>query len=73
LVTLDGSTGGTVAVTPAGHAAIERLVAARRARLQARLGTWANEHDARLVARLDELARDLLHDPDRRHRLLTSR
>lgn len=73
LVTLDGSAGGTVAVTPAGHAAIERLVAARRARLHARLGAWADEHDARLAAKLDELARDLLHDPDRRHRLLTSR
>lgn len=57
-------------VTPDGHAAIERLVAARRARLEARLGTWADTHDAKLVARLDQLARDLFNDPDRRHHLL---
>ncbi len=68
LVEVDGSAGATV--TQAGHAAIERLVAARRARLEARLGSWVDEHDARLAQKLDELARDLLRDPDRRHRLL---
>ncbi len=71
LVSLDGSLPSTATVTPAGHAAIERLVAARRARLEARLGTWADEHDARLAEKLDELARDLFRDPDRRHRLLS--
>jgi len=69
LVEVDGSSGATV--TPAGHAAIERLVAARRARLEAGLGSWADEQDARLAQKLDELARDLLRDPDRRHRLVT--
>ena len=71
LVTLGGSPASTATVTPAGHAAIERLVAARRARLEARLGTWADEHDERLAQKLDELARDLLRDPHRRRRLLT--
>ncbi|MGN6781395.1 MAG: MFS transporter [Marmoricola sp.] len=60
---------GTVEVTDAGHAAIERLVAVRRARLEVRLGGWADEHDARLAAKLDELARDLVSDPEGRHRL----
>jgi EmrB/QacA subfamily drug resistance transporter len=67
-VEVDGAAAATV--TPAGHAAIERLVAARRARLEARLGSWADEHDARLAQKLDELARDLLRDPESRHRLL---
>lgn len=58
-------------VTPQGHAAIERLVAARRARLEARLGSWADEQDTRLARELDELARDLLSDPDRRQHMLT--
>jgi EmrB/QacA subfamily drug resistance transporter len=59
----------TAVVTPTGHAAIERLVDARRSRLQAHLGSWADEHDARLTQKLDELARDLLSDPQRRDRL----
>jgi MFS family permease len=63
---------GTAIVTQQGHAAIERLVAARRARIEARLGTWADAHDARLAEKLDELARDLFRDPDRRHRLLAT-
>ncbi|MGH3412910.1 MAG: MFS transporter [Marmoricola sp.] len=67
LATLDPD--ATAAVTPAGHAAIERLVAARRDRLRERLGGWADEDDARLAQRLDELARDMFGDPDRRHRL----
>ncbi|MGN6251569.1 MAG: DHA2 family efflux MFS transporter permease subunit [Marmoricola sp.] len=61
--------GDTVAVTADGHAAIERLVALRRARLDARLGGWADEHDARLAHKLDQLARDLVSDPEGRHRL----
>jgi EmrB/QacA subfamily drug resistance transporter len=71
LVSLDDAPTPTASITPAGHAAIERLVAARRTRLEARLGTWADEHDTLLAQRLDELARDLFRDPDRRHRLLT--
>ena len=63
--------GSTARVTPSGHAAIERLVAARRARLEARLGSWADIHDARLASRLDELARDLFRDKDRLDWLLT--
>ncbi|WP_310962555.1 MFS transporter [Nocardioides terrisoli] len=64
--------GEATTVTPAGHAAIERLVAARRERLEGRLGSWADEHDARLTEKLDELARDLLDDPERRHALFGS-
>jgi EmrB/QacA subfamily drug resistance transporter len=67
-VELDGD--ATATVTPAGHEAIERLVAARRARLAARLGSWADEQDVRLAQKLDELARDLFRDPDRRHRIV---
>ena len=63
-LTLEGS---TARVTSSGHAAIERLVAARRARLEARLGTWADTHDARLATRLDELARDLFQDAGAGH------
>ena len=55
-----------VHLTPDGQVAIERLVAARRARLTQRLGSWSEEMDAELVARLDELARDLLRDPGSR-------
>jgi EmrB/QacA subfamily drug resistance transporter len=69
-VDMDGPS--TVSLTAAGHAAIQRLVAARRARLEARLGTWADEHDARLAEKLDQLARDLLRDPERRRHLLLS-
>ncbi|WP_347354763.1 MDR family MFS transporter [Intrasporangium sp.] len=60
---------GTASCTRAGAAAVDQLVAARRTMLQARLGTWADEYDARLTARLDELARDLLRDPERRTHL----
>ncbi|MDN5794226.1 MAG: MFS transporter [Intrasporangium sp.] len=66
LVTVEGR---TASCTRAGDVAIDRLVAARRTMLQARLGTWADEHDERLTARLDELARDLLRDPERRSHL----
>lgn len=57
-------------LTDDGTVAIERLVAARQARLTARLGSWSDELDARLAARLNELARDLLRDPGRREELL---
>jgi len=50
---------------------IERLAAARRTRLEARLGTWADTHDARLVTRPDKLAHDLFNHPEHRHRILT--
>ena len=60
LVALDGD---RLSVTPDGQVAIERLVSARRARLTQRLGTWSEEMDARLAAKLDALARDLLDDP----------
>ncbi len=58
------------AVTAAGRAATERLVAARRAQLAERLGTWVDADDEALVRRLDDLARDLLRDPARREHLL---
>ena len=59
-------------LTDEGKVAIERLVAARQARLTARLGTWSDELDARLAAKLNELARDLLADPSRREALLAA-
>jgi EmrB/QacA subfamily drug resistance transporter len=60
---------GTASCTPAGHAAIDRLLAARRDRLRAHLGSWADEQDARLSEKLDELARDLFRDPEQRRHL----
>ncbi|TAM89692.1 MAG: DHA2 family efflux MFS transporter permease subunit [Jatrophihabitans sp.] len=72
LVGIDATPGGAVRVTAAGTAAIERLVAARRARLEAQLGSWADERDVRLAAKLDALARDLLRDPVRREALLAT-
>ncbi|HET9076475.1 MAG TPA: DHA2 family efflux MFS transporter permease subunit [Acidimicrobiales bacterium] len=66
LVTVDGH---TARLTCDGEVAIERLVAARRARLTQWLGSWSDEMDARLVDRLDELARDLLRDPSSRQDL----
>lgn len=59
-------------LTPDGLVAIERLVAARRARLTERLGNWSDESDARLASKLTELARDLLADPGRRQELLAA-
>jgi EmrB/QacA subfamily drug resistance transporter len=59
----------TACLTDFGSVAIERLVAARRARLTARLGNWSEEADARLADKLTQLARDLLDDPDRREEL----
>ena len=62
----------TACLTDDGLVAIERLVAARQARLTARLGSWSDELDARLAAKLNELARDLLADPSRREELLAA-
>jgi DNA-binding MarR family transcriptional regulator len=59
-------------LTADGVVAIERLVAARQARLTARLGTWSEEMDAQLAEKLRELARDLLCDPSRRAALLAN-
>lgn len=59
-------------LTDEGAVAIERLVAARQALLTARLGSWSEELDARLAAKLNELARDLLADPSRREALLAA-
>jgi EmrB/QacA subfamily drug resistance transporter len=69
LVALDD--GATARLTPDGLVAIERLVAARRARLTEHLGDWSDEADARLADRLNQLARDLLGDPTRREELLS--
>lgn len=72
LVTLAVADGvlARVRLTAAGQEAIDKLVAARRRRLTARLGRWTDELDAQLIARLDQLARDLLRDPLRRRELL---
>jgi EmrB/QacA subfamily drug resistance transporter len=57
-------------LTAEGTVAIERLVGARRARLTQRLGDWDEKSDARLAAKLTDLARDLLADPEARRELL---
>jgi DNA-binding MarR family transcriptional regulator len=59
-----------VQLTPAGAAAIERLVSARRQGLTQLLGTWSAEHDAQLAGELQQLTLDLLRNPARRDRLL---
>jgi DNA-binding MarR family transcriptional regulator len=59
-----------VQLTPAGAAAIERLVSARRQGLTQLLGTWSAEHDAQLASELQQLTLDLLRNPARRDRLL---
>ena len=56
-------------LTPAGTAAIERLVSARQQGLNRLLGNWSAEHDAQLADELQQLTRDLLRDPARRDRL----
>ncbi|HLI53720.1 MAG TPA: MFS transporter [Acidimicrobiales bacterium] len=61
---------GRARLTPDGLVAIERLIAARRARLTEHLGDWSEAADARLADRLNQLARDLLCDPARRQELL---
>ncbi len=53
-------------LTAAGQEAVERLVAARRARLVELLGSWSDEQDRRLAREIDRLARDLLRDEERR-------
>ena len=59
-----------VQLTPAGAAAIERLVSARRQGLTQLLGTWSAEHDAQLAGELQQLTLDLLRNPARRDQLL---
>jgi EmrB/QacA subfamily drug resistance transporter len=59
-----------VQLTPAGAAAIERLVSARRQGLTQLLGSWSDEHDAQLAAELLQLTLDLLRNPARRNQLL---
>lgn len=60
----------TAQLTPAGAAAIERLVRARQQGLTRLLGGWSAELDAQLAAELQQLTRDLLRDPARRNQLL---
>ena len=57
-------------LTPAGAAAIERLVRARQQGLTQLLGTWSAEHDAQLAGELQQLTVDLLRSPARLDQLL---
>ena len=57
-------------LTPAGADAIERLVLARQQGLTRLLGSWSADHDAQLAGRIQQLTRDILDDPARRHQLL---
>lgn len=57
-------------LTPAGAAAIERLVSARRRELTRLLGSWSTERDAQLADELQQLTRDILRNPARREQLL---
>ena len=57
-------------LTPAGAAAIDRLVRARQEGLTRLLGNWSAERDAKLAVELGLLTRDLLRDPARRAQLL---
>ena len=59
-----------VQLTPAGTAAIDRLVSARRQGLTQLLGSWSDEHDAQLAGELQQLTLDLLRNPARRNQLL---
>jgi DNA-binding MarR family transcriptional regulator len=72
LVTVASRDGSPLIARPtgAGHAAIDRLVSARRAGLTALLGSWSAELDSQLSRRIAELAVDLLRDPSRREELL---
>ncbi|MFL5885837.1 MAG: MFS transporter [Thermoleophilaceae bacterium] len=56
---------GWYAATPAGTDIIERVVEARRQRLQARLADWSPERHEELALVLRRLARDLLVEPPR--------
>ena len=72
LVTVASRDGSPLIARPthAGHAAIDRLVSARRAGLTVLLGSWSAELDSQLSQRIAELAVDLLRDPSRREELL---
>ena len=59
-------------LTPAGAAAIEQLVRARQQGLTRLLGSWSADLDAQLASRIQQLTRDILDDPARRHRLLAT-
>ncbi len=59
-------------LTPAGTAAIERLVSARQQGLTRLLGSWSAAHDAQLADELQQLTRDLLRNPAQRDRLLAA-
>jgi DNA-binding MarR family transcriptional regulator len=52
--------GEGVALTPAGEQTLGRLIAARRAELQERLGGWSAETDTDLDAALERLARAMV-------------
>ena len=58
-----------VQLTPAGAAAIDRLVRARQQGLTRLLGSWSAELDAQLAGELEQLTRDLLRNPARRDQL----
>ena len=57
-------------LTPAGADAIERLVRARQQGLTRLLGSWSADLDAQLASRIQQLTRDMLHDPARRDQFL---
>jgi EmrB/QacA subfamily drug resistance transporter len=59
-------------LTPAGAAAIGRLVRARQEGLTRLLGSWSAELDAQLAGELRQLTRDLLRNPARRDQLLAA-
>jgi EmrB/QacA subfamily drug resistance transporter len=59
-------------LTPAGTDAIERLVRARQQGLTRLLGSWSADLDAQLASRIEQLTRDILDDPARRHQLLAA-
>ena len=57
-------------LTPAGAAAIERLVRARQQGLTRLLGSWSTELDSKLASRIQQLTQDVLRDPARRDHFL---
>ena len=61
LVSLDGSDAPPT-LTPTGHAAVERLVTARRARINELLDGWSPEEQAEIKALVDRLTAELLDD-----------
>jgi EmrB/QacA subfamily drug resistance transporter len=58
---------GTLSLTEAGHAAADRVFAARRQGLAQMLAGWSPEEHADLAHLLDRLARDLLGEDADRH------